>query len=212
VTTTEPAADTNSEVDGLVRVLRWFVIAAAVVFVVLLGTGLYLVWWYRPVEALAWSSVQHVESSVAFGEHVRDVHRISARVLLPLLVATAVVAIVLAVRRRRMLGGALAAVAVVAAFGGSFSGRLLRWDQLALRAVTVGTNLRGYSWLWNGDQVRYALLGSKQISAGALGAWFVVHTVAIPLVLIAISLVMWRATRFRGPRARGGPPGRGTTP
>jgi quinol-cytochrome oxidoreductase complex cytochrome b subunit len=210
VAAAEKTNATTAEVDGLVRVLRWFLVASAGVFAILLVTGLSLVWWYRPVEALAWSTVQHVEPSVAFGEHVRDVHRISALVLLPLLVATAIVAVVLAMRRRRVLGGALAAVAVVVAFGGSFSGRLLRWDQLALRAVTVGTDLRGYSWLWNSDRIRYALLGDKQISVAAMRAWFVVHSAVFPIALIAVGFVMWRATRALRPSTRVGEPGRRT--
>ena len=45
----------------------------------------------------------------------------------------------------------------------SFTGYLLPWDQLALWAVTVGTNMMGYTPVFGG-QMRYALLGSKEIS------------------------------------------------
>ena len=40
----------------------------------------------------------------------------------------------------------------------SFTGYLLPWDQLALWAVTVGTNMMGYTPVF-GDQVRFVLLG-----------------------------------------------------
>ena len=40
----------------------------------------------------------------------------------------------------------------------SFTGYLLPWDQLALWAVTVGTNMMGYTPVF-GNQVRFALLG-----------------------------------------------------
>ena len=40
----------------------------------------------------------------------------------------------------------------------SFTGYLLPWDQLALWAVTVGTNMIGYTPVF-GSQVRFVLLG-----------------------------------------------------
>ena len=49
----------------------------------------------------------------------------------------------------------------------SFTGYLLPWDQLALWAVTVGTNMGGYSPVL-GDQVRFALLGSAEIGTETL--------------------------------------------
>ena len=42
--------------------------------------------------------------------------------------------------------------------GLSFTGYLLPWDQLALWAVTVGTNMAGYTPVF-GEEVRFVLLG-----------------------------------------------------
>ena len=42
----------------------------------------------------------------------------------------------------------------------SFTGYLLPWDQLALWAVTVGTNMMGYTPVF-GSSVKYVLLGSQ---------------------------------------------------
>ena len=42
----------------------------------------------------------------------------------------------------------------------SFTGYLLPWDQLALWAVTVGTNMMGYTPVF-GSSVKYVLLGSE---------------------------------------------------
>ena len=44
----------------------------------------------------------------------------------------------------------------------SFTGYLLPWDQLALWAVTVGTNMMGYTPVF-GSQVRFVLLGGVEI-------------------------------------------------
>ena len=44
----------------------------------------------------------------------------------------------------------------------SFTGYLLPWDQLALWAVTVGTNMIGYTPVFGRD-VRFVLLGGAEI-------------------------------------------------
>ena len=46
----------------------------------------------------------------------------------------------------------------------SFTGYLLPWDQLSLWAVTVGTNMAGYTPVF-GNQVRFVLLGGNDIGA-----------------------------------------------
>ena len=49
----------------------------------------------------------------------------------------------------------------------SFTGYLLPWDQLALWAVTVGTNMMGYTPVF-GTQVRFVLLGGVEIGTDTL--------------------------------------------
>ena len=51
----------------------------------------------------------------------------------------------------------------------SFTGYLLPWDQLALWAVTVGTNMMGYTPVL-GTQVRFVLLGGKEIGSRDVAA------------------------------------------
>ena len=46
----------------------------------------------------------------------------------------------------------------------SFTGYLLPWDQLALWAVAVGTNMMGYTPVF-GKEVRFVLLGGAEIGA-----------------------------------------------
>ena len=59
----------------------------------------------------------------------------------------------------------------------SFTGYLLPWDQLALWAVTVGTNMMGYTPVF-GSSVKYVLLGSKEIGNDTLLRWYVLHVLA----------------------------------
>jgi quinol-cytochrome oxidoreductase complex cytochrome b subunit len=80
----------------------------------------------------------------------------------------------------------------------SFTGYLLPWDQLALRSVTTGSNLRGIRWLFDGE-VRFVLVGGTEISVSTYRAWAIVH-VAIGAVLAAGAvLVLRRSLDARAP-------------
>ena len=63
----------------------------------------------------------------------------------------------------------------------SFTGYLLPWDQLALWAVTVGTNMMGYTPVF-GEQVRFVLLGGVEIGTDTLLRWYVLHVLLLPFV------------------------------
>ena len=62
----------------------------------------------------------------------------------------------------------------------SFTGYLLPWDQLALWAVTVGTNMMGYTPVF-GEEVRFVLLGGAEIGSETLLAMVCVARV-VPAV------------------------------
>jgi quinol-cytochrome oxidoreductase complex cytochrome b subunit len=210
VETVERATGTGTEVEGLVRVLRWFVVGSAATFAIVLVSGLFLVWRYRPTETLAWAKVQQAESSADIADHIRVVHQIASGAVVLALLGTAIVTLMLAVRRRRVLLGVLGPGAVLAGLAGVVSGLLLPWDQLALWAVTVGEQIRGYGWLWDGSRMRYAIVGHAEISVDTFRRWFFVHTAVIPLLLLGLGALVWSATRSGAPSDRIRRPSRGT--
>lgn len=65
----------------------------------------------------------------------------------------------------------------------SFTGYLLPWDQLALCAVTVGTNMMGYTPVFI-TQVRFVLLGGGEIGTDTLLRWYVPHVLLLPFMLV----------------------------
>ena len=83
----------------------------------------------------------------------------------------------------------------------AFSGVLIAWDQLALWSVTVGTDMSGYGAIF-ADQVRYALVGTSEISVGTLRFWFWAHTVVLPLIFVILVAIALRRAR---PAAIGSP-------
>ena len=82
--------------------------------------------------------------------------------------------------------------------GLSFTGYLLPWDQLALWAVTVGTNMAGYTPVF-GEEVRFVLLGGKEISPETLLRWYVLHVLFLPFVtVIFMAIHFWRVRKDGG--------------
>ena len=79
----------------------------------------------------------------------------------------------------------------------SFTGYLLPWDQLSLWAVTVGTNMMGYTPVF-GPQVKYVLLGSKEIGSETLLRWYVLHVLLLPFVIVIFMAVHFGVVRKDG--------------
>ena len=80
----------------------------------------------------------------------------------------------------------------------SFTGYLLPWDQLALWAVTVGTNMMGYTPVF-GSQVRFVLLGGAEISSATLLRWYVLHVLMFPFIIVIFMAVhFWRVRKDGG--------------
>jgi quinol-cytochrome oxidoreductase complex cytochrome b subunit len=83
---------------------------------------------------------------------------------------------------------------MVVAVAGSFTGQLLAWDQLALKAVTVGSSYRGMLDPL-GDDVRFLIIAGTEVSQGSFLAWLLVHVVAVPAAAVAVGLPLWRRMR-----------------
>ena len=119
---------------------------------------------YRPTEAQAWANVQQLETAVWFGSLVRNMHRWGAHLMvLSVFLHMSRVFYHGAYKAPREFNWVIGVILLTLTLLLSFTGYLLPWDQLALWAVTVGTNMMGYTPVFGG-QMRYALLGSKEIS------------------------------------------------
>ncbi len=167
--------------------------------VVLAVTGLWLVFFYRPSPAQAWPGFSNLDTSAGAFGFVRALHRVAAFIAVPsALVAGVVVVVDSRVRRTGWRQGGLALGAgpalVVVTLAASFTGYLLPWDQLALFAVTVGTNMSGYGFLF-GSSVKFALVGGTEVTTSTLLRWFLVHTVVLSVLLAGALFVAWRPRR-----------------
>src|SRR5450755_1863192 len=74
----------------------------------------------------------------------------------------------------------------------SFTGYLLPWDQIALWAITVGTNLAPYTPLL-GDPVYKVLVGGGAVAQATLIRFYVGHVILLPLAgALLMAVHFWR--------------------
>jgi quinol-cytochrome oxidoreductase complex cytochrome b subunit len=168
-------------------------------FILLTVTGIFLMFFYRPTAASAWNDVQTLETAVAFGSLVRNMHRWAAHLMvLSVFLHMCRVFYHGAYKAPREFNWVIGVILLTLTLLLSFTGYLLPWDQLALWAVTVGTNMMGYTPVF-GSSVKYVLLGSKEIGNDTLLRWYVLHVLLLPFVIVIFMAVhFWRVRKDGG--------------
>ncbi len=168
-------------------------------FILLTVTGIFLMFFYRPTGATAWNDVKTLETAVAFGSLVRNMHRWGAHLMvLSVFLHMCRVFYHGAYKSPREFNWVIGIILLTLTLLLSFTGYLLPWDQLSLWAVTVGTNMMGYTPVF-GDQVRFVLLGTKEIGDATLLRWYVLHVLMLPFVIVIFMAVhFWRVRKDGG--------------
>lgn len=176
-----------------------------VLFMILVLTGLILMFLYVPSVERAYASVKDIEFVVSFGWLLRSMHRISAHLMVAVVFFHMVRVFLTGAYKNGKTVGANRPVNWIIGIGLllstlllSFTGYLLPWDQLAYWAITVGTNIASSAPLV-GEQIRFFLLGGNTIDQNALIRFYVLHIFFLPLlVLFLFSWHMWRVRKDGG--------------
>jgi quinol-cytochrome oxidoreductase complex cytochrome b subunit len=169
---------------------------AAVLFGILLVTGVYLMFVYTPSVGSAYGDMQRLKTGVGFGQLIRNVHRWSAH-LMVLVVALHLVRVFYAgaYKRPREFNWVIGVMLLLITLAFSFTGYLLPWDQLSYWAVTVGTNLVHYVPLVGG-KLQDLLIGGSQVGQTTLLRFYALHVAVLPMVLVLMLVVhIWRVRK-----------------
>jgi len=168
-------------------------------FLVLVGTGILLMFYYVPSTDLAYQNMKDLGSSVTFGYLMRNMHRWAAQGM--------VIAVFLHMGRvfytgsykpPREFNWVIGVLLLVTTFLLSFSGYLLPWDQLSLWAITVGTNIAGAAPIL-GPKIQFLLVGDKSIGQNALIRFYTLHVIFLPLIAATLMAVhFWRIRKDGG--------------
>lgn len=179
-------------------------------FLVLTVTGIVLMFYYRPTVNLAYQDMKDLEFVVSFGTFMRNLHRWSAHAMV-LFVMLHMVRVFLtgAYKTPREFNWGVGVVLLTLTFFLSFTGYLLPWDQLAIWAVTVGTNMASAtpfagaegpfsSLLGVGlkNDARFGLLGGTTVGSATLVRFYVLHCIAVPFLTGILLIVhFWRVRK-----------------
>ena len=169
---------------------------STVLFVILLVTGTYLMFFYTPAVSMAYGDMERLKTQVGFGQLIRNVHRWGAH----LMVLTVVLHLVRvfwdgAYKAPRQFNWVVGVGLLVITLAYSFTGYLLPWDQLAYWAVTVGSDLVHYV-PFIGGWLRDLLLGGSNIGQAALLRFYVLHIAVLTVFFgILFSVHIWRVRK-----------------
>ena len=181
-------------------------------------TGLLLMFYYRPTAELAYQDIFALREHVSIGV-MREMHRWGAHLM--------VISVWLHMYRVFLTGSYkpprefnwnVGVILLVLTLLLSFTGYLLPWDQLAVWAITVGTNMAratpflghegpgaallsvgGLNFIHAGDDVRFGLLAGRFVGEGALLRFYVLHCVGFPLIAATLMAVhFWRVRKDGG--------------
>jgi quinol-cytochrome oxidoreductase complex cytochrome b subunit len=168
-------------------------------FILLTITGIFLMFYYTPAAETAYPDIEALSTNVAFGSLVRNMHRWGAHLMvLSVFLHMSRVFYHGAYKPPREFNWVVGVLLLFLTLLLSFSGYLLPWDQLALWAVTVGTNMAGFVPVI-GNQVKFALLAGVEVSAATLLRFYVLHVLAFPFILVLFLAVhFWRVRKDGG--------------
>jgi quinol-cytochrome oxidoreductase complex cytochrome b subunit len=172
----------------------WFLgVISLVLFGSLVASGVYLMFFYVPSPASAYGDIQTIQTEIAFGQYIRNVHRWSAH-LMVLAVAAHMARVFYrgAYKPPREFNWVIGVVLLVLTLLLSFTGYLLPWDQLAYWAVTVGTSMADFV-PFIGDASRTMLLGGDEVGSATLLRFYVLHVAVLPAALVGVVTIhLWR--------------------
>src|SRR5438552_2183625 len=111
-------------------------------FLVTVVTGIYLMFYYRPVSEYAYADMKYLEFDMPFGMLMRNMHRWSAHAMIVFVwLHMFRVFLTGSYKPPREFNWVVGVLLLVLTLLLSFTGYLLPWDQLPIWAVTVGSNM-----------------------------------------------------------------------
>jgi quinol-cytochrome oxidoreductase complex cytochrome b subunit len=168
-------------------------------FVILLTTGIALMFYYRPYPPHAYQDMKDLQFVVFMGSFLRAMHRWAAHgMVICVFLHMCRVFYTGSYKKPRQFNWVIGVLLLLLTLGLSFTGYLLPWDQLAFWAITVGTNIGSYAPIVGG-QVREVLLGGHGVGEAALLRFYVLHVAVLPTLLILLTVVhFWRVRKDGG--------------
>jgi len=173
----------------------WYYLGGMSLFLFLcqIGTGVLLLFYYRPSSSEAFESVYFIMSEVKFGWLIRSLHAWAANLMVfTVFIHLFSVFLLKAYRPPRDLTWMSGVVLFVLTLGFGFTGYLLPWNELSFFATKVGTEIVGVVPLI-GETARTLLRGGTDVTGATLTRFYAIHVAILPataLLLVGIHLML----------------------
>ena len=176
-------------------------------FLILVVSGIVLMFYYRPTAELAFRDMKDLEFAVTLGMFWRNLHRWSAHAMVVVVILHMTrVFLTGAYKPPREFNWALGVILLTLTLFLSYTGYLLPWDQLALWAVTVGANMAAASPFLGAEgpfsiasirnDARFVLIGGTAVGEATLIRFYVMHCVFVPFIFTILAFVhFWRVRK-----------------
>lgn len=163
-------------------------------FLVLLGTGLMLLFYYEPTVSDAHASVEHITHHVVGGALIRNLHTWAASGLILTVIAHLLTAFAMkAFARPREMTWISGVVLLLIVYAFGFTGYLLPWHQIAVNATKVGLqSIEEMGAYLPGAlaelprQVKELIQGGPAVGQATLSRFYALHVVVLPLAVFAL--------------------------
>ena len=166
-----------------------------VLFMMLVSTGLLMIFVYEPSPERAYKSILFMQDEILFGRLIRGVHYWSANLLIAV-VALHMLRVFLtgAFHAPRQSNWVIGLSLLFLILLSGFTGYLLPWDQISYWAITICTEMLGYM-PGIGQTLQRVILGGTEIGSATVINFYALHTIVVPLLLVA--LMTWHFWRVR---------------
>ena len=180
----------------------YFGVIALVVLVSQFATGIVLAMFYKPGEATAFDSIEYIMREVPWGWLIRYVHTTGASAFFVVVYLHMFRSLLYgSYKQPRELLWVLGMLVYFALMAEAFMGYVLPWGNMSFWGAQVIVNLFG-TLPGIGPGLVQWIRGDYAISEAALGRFFSLHVVAVPLVLsllVALHLVALRSVGSNNP-------------
>ena len=155
-------------------------------FLIQVGTGILLLFYYIPDDKDAFESVRFIMNHVPYGWLFRLMHVVGSNLMVAVvLLHMGSVFFLGSYKKPRELTWVVGSLLLLTTLGFCLSGYLLPWSQLSFWATTVVTNIPT-AFPVCGELICKILRGSENVSGATLNRFFALHVAFLPLLLVLL--------------------------
>lgn len=171
----------------------WMGVVTFWLFIILVLSGVFLMFYYVPSIERAFDSVLTIVNAVSFGRFMRNLHKWTGELMI-LAAFLHMLAVFFkgAYQEPREFNWIIGVLLLLITIFFGFSGYILPWDQLGYYAAAIAANIAdGTPFI--GKFVKSILLGGGQLDQPTLLRWYVIHVFILPTaLLLLLGVHFWR--------------------